>query len=387
MPAKIPITDKTKDFLNENYKTLGYKECAKILEMTPNRVRKIASILNLTRPLNKPFNRLTDDQKNFIFNNYYKLGAVECGKIIGITQGHVQKIAISKNIKTERKYDFSDTIKNLMNPNSKESAYTLGFIWADGTVSDTMVSINIVETDMLNIEHIFDKLGIWSKYIFKSKTHPSWQQQKFLKCYSTELARFLAKYDYRNKSQAAQTKILSIIPEDLHFYFWRGYFDGDGCAYFKEISGKPSLRTISISSSYNQDWKEISNLMNKLDIKAFSISKRIQNSKSKLSNFSIGSLPEIKKFIKYLYPNCEFDEIGLKRKFDKLNSIFNINMRKTSKYPNIFFVSTTKRWISIIRVNKKRIHIGSFSSENDAAEARNKFIRDNDLKIPIEKIY
>ena len=63
--------------------------------------------------------------------------------------------------------------------------------------------------------------------------------------------------------------------------------------------------------------------MEKLNIKNFKIIKRIQKQNSKSSSFYLGSLRDMKIFISYLYPNLCFDNIGLKRKFNKMQEIFN----------------------------------------------------------------
>ena len=42
----------------------------------------------------------------------------------------------------------------------------------------------------------------------------------------------------------------------------------------------------------------------------------------------------------------------------------------TSKYIGVSFYNKTKRWVAEIRVNDKRVYIGSFLNEEDAAKAR-----------------
>lgn len=53
---------------------------------------------------------------------------------------------------------------------------------------------------------------------------------------------------------------------------------------------------------------------------------------------------------------------------------------KTSKYIGVHWNKTIKKWLSKINYNKKNKHLGVYTNEIDAAQARDKFILDNDLQ-------
>lgn len=51
----------------------------------------------------------------------------------------------------------------------------------------------------------------------------------------------------------------------------------------------------------------------------------------------------------------------------------------SSKYKGVCFFSRTSKWIAYITVGGKRIHLGYFTVEKEAAMARDEYIRDNRL--------
>lgn len=58
------------------------------------------------------------------------------------------------------------------------------------------------------------------------------------------------------------------------------------------------------------------------------------------------------------------------------------NRRKTSSPTSSKYVGVSHRnprWISYIHINKKMIYLGLFDTEDDAKDARNNYITDNDL--------
>lgn len=62
------------------------------------------------------------------------------------------------------------------------------------------------------------------------------------------------------------------------------------------------------------------------------------------------------------------------------------NINKTSNFYGVSFNNSSKRWNSQCWINGKAKHIGSFSSEEDAAIAYNKYIIDNKLNFNLNNI-
>ncbi len=53
--------------------------------------------------------------------------------------------------------------------------------------------------------------------------------------------------------------------------------------------------------------------------------------------------------------------------------------KKSSKYVGVHFSNSSNKWISKIRFQGKRINLGSYSTEQEAYEARKKFEQDNGI--------
>ncbi len=367
------------NWLKENYQKQGRKECSKYLNISERSCRRLAANLNLTRPLTKPYNKLSEDQVNFVLNNYKTLGPTKCAEHLGITVGHVSKIGKHHNIEMDKKYLHSIFWENLNNVCIPEMAYVLGLLWADGTVSKYKVCINLVSNDMNCIENLFIKTGNWSKHFFKSKTHPNWQEQTVLTINNSKICDFLIKHDYSEKSFVTPTKILSIIPKHLHNFFWRGYFDGDGSIH---LNKKASGAVLCFAGTFSQDWSETTALMRQLNINSFKIRHTVSKRKHKSSTFNLSSVGEINKLSNYLYPNLFFDNIGLNRKFLILKGIYNLKVNKTSKYPGIYFVKHKKLWKATVRIKQKHNNLGLFKTEELAILAKNEYIKSNKLDVP-----
>jgi len=61
----------------------------------------------------------------------------------------------------------------------------------------------------------------------------------------------------------------------------------------------------------------------------------------------------------------------------------NVNQRKRkdnkSGYTGIFWYKLAKKWCTQIKINRKRIHLGTFDSKQEALKARNDYILENNL--------
>lgn len=195
---------------------------------------------------------------------------------------------------------------------SKEKAYYLGFLWADGTITKTDVSLEILESDGALLLNSFKKIGHFNTY--SRQRSNSKNKQINIRLYCTALATFLKQgLGYDKKSIDAPVKVLNHIPNKFHKYFWRGYFDGDGC--ISKIKGSLNRYRIFIYSSYDQDWSSLQNIGESSGFN-FKVFRKVRPKGHKFSFMCLSSVENITNFCNYIYGK-DYDGLGLQRKFQK----------------------------------------------------------------------
>jgi hypothetical protein len=245
-------------------------------------------------------------------------------------------------------------------------AYFFGFFWGDGGMKSnnkpTIPKICIAKDDGQQLYSLFQECFEFS-YVEYAQLNRKIRSTFYFK--NKELKSFLLEMGGMNKSYLAPTKILKVIPEDLHRYFWRGLIDADGC-FCKRKDRKGG--SFSITSTIAQDWSEAEKLFSSLGIENSRIfRKKYKNGNSSTIEIKYG--PDLLRLGNYIY-NENFDGIGLKRKFDKFNLIKESLPKRSSQFKGVSFHNGFGRW----RVYVKRKFIGWFLTEREAYEARAKFL-------------
>lgn len=202
---------------------------------------------------------------------------------------------------------------------TKEQIYCLGYLWADGWIEkgNNRIGISCIKSDLDEIKHLFESLG---KCKFSDRNRKNRKPALQIRITNKELAKFLRSIHFENKSEFSASTLLELIPEELIPYFFRGYWDGDGCFY---ISKNKDTKQATLAGSYFQDLDFFIKLLIKLNIK-FNYFKTIKINKSSNNQNSFSTIrfcgyENIKKFGDYIYN--ENINIGLKRKYDKYMKI------------------------------------------------------------------
>lgn len=117
---------------------------------------------------------------------------------------------------------------------TEEKAYYLGLLYADGNVSNRVLSISLQEKD----GYILEKLKNFINYtgpILTINKPGNRQKQIKLSITSPTLIKDLFRHGlYPNKGTTL--KFPTTVPKQLQHHFIRGYFDGDGCIYVNNKS-------------------------------------------------------------------------------------------------------------------------------------------------------
>lgn len=273
----------------------------------------------------------TEEQIQFIKDNYSIRGGKFCAEKLGFTSKQINKKASMLKLTVDkhvRNTNNSITRKNISDKEvlnrkiladafkitNKHLAYLLGFIWGDGYLGRTntiryYMDLTIDYNDGQYLKEIVDicDFPYW-EYILN---RPNRKQALTIKMKDAIFNEFLYLMDYTQKSKVSPDKILNRIPKDLHYAFFLGFFDADGCFY---VNKQNCAYQCSFTGTYNYDWGFVEKLLNELKIEKYEI-RNIQELNSKCSRLRLSNRKNIVKFIDYLYQDSELK--GLNRKFNK----------------------------------------------------------------------
>lgn len=294
--------------------------------------------------------------ENFIIENFKRLNISQCSKFLKISRGKVYKILNKKNLKLSKQDKKKIRSLAALNKNKNktqhdyesftkidtaEKAYFLGYFWADGHLEKNQLYLAINEDDMDQVIDVFRKIAKWKM------SHTKKNKIKKIRICNQRLCKIFKKMGFKEKSYITHDKVLKYIPENLKSYWLRGLFDGDGCVSVNYKTGfQPK---VFITSTIEQEWHGLSNLLESLGIKhttnkkthQFKYKNKIKQGHS--SNILISSREDIFKFFDYIY-NISLKKFGLKRKYNKFIDIFNRPMKRKLQKNKFMLENTFTYW-------------------------------------------
>ena len=175
------------------------------------------------------------------------LNNVEIGKIIKCDRNTVRRRM--NKYKIERKIVKShpnlkvDYFKKI---DTKEKAYWLGFLYADGYVNekDGRLSLDLSKKDLLQVEKFCDVIGA-SKEKIRNRIHKCGSESVSIRITSRHLIDNLVEHKCGNK-KTKRLRFLDFKNEEMDLSFLMGLYDGDGSANSTELysGGKKILEDI-----------------------------------------------------------------------------------------------------------------------------------------------
>jgi intein/homing endonuclease len=263
----------------------------------------------------------TEDEIYFLKENYQIKGVEYCSKELNRGLNSIRnkvrilKLNLSKELKVQiQSKNSSKYEKIVFSLDKPEDLYIMGLIWADGYLHDTRnrLELYMVTEDFKPLEFLFNK----NKWAISYRERENKKPSTVLGLYQKSVCEQFREYGYTEKSLYGP-KFLDKIPEKLKQYFFRGFFDGDGCFY---ISKDKVQKQCYLAGTYEQDWVWIEDMFKKLSID-YNIKRKTQrNSTQKFSVVYIKK-SSIKKFGDFIYENYELDGIGFHRKYNKFLEI------------------------------------------------------------------
>lgn len=212
----------------------------------------------------------------------------------------------------ERKIDLS------FNSNPKETAYFMGFFWADGCINSKKYLVTeIVEDDGKYLMEIFNKVAEF-KVSYRNRKNRKPQMLFFLKDETAcEKLIELGKYPGTVESHS---KVIDFVPEAYRIYFLRGLIDGDGCFYSGPANHKWNNNTVhfTIGSRYEQDWSGLITYCSSIGFNLTPIKRTHKNGQQKSSIVRSSNFHDIETFVSKLYEIN--DNIWLERKYSKIQN-------------------------------------------------------------------
>ena len=114
---------------------------------------------------------------------------------------------------------------------NKNTAYFFGWAWGDGYLrarsrTSMRFGMEIIKSDA---DEVFSNFNLSCKTQLRHRKREDRKQTSMLTSCDYDFCSTLRNYGYLNKSKEPPTKILESIPEEFKSYWFRGFFEADGC--------------------------------------------------------------------------------------------------------------------------------------------------------------
>lgn len=208
-------------------------------------------------------------------------------------------------------------IEKFINLSIPESCYILGFLWGDGYFYKNIIKLEILTSDFASIKDILWSVGPWT---LTHRTRSGRKPQTIAQFGSKEIFNFLSRYNFL-KHSCSTPIILNEISKDTKHYFLRGLIDADGSFY---CDNKLKTYQFTLAGSFNQDWLDITNIFDTLNINYKVLRRKHSIKPHKNSIIRITGIKNINTLGEFIYNGKDF---GLNRKKEKYIDILKNSIR------------------------------------------------------------
>lgn len=293
------LEDKIIDlYINKNYTKL---QIANICNLKKDQINYILAKHKITK------NKKRDEIFEKLIEEYLTTNCtyLDLSNKYNIPDYKIEYYFATRKIKRNKKY-----IEDVFFNKTEESAYWIGFIAADGSLSDKRHSVEI-EIQIRDINH----LKKFSKFVTYEDNLKIGIRDKTKSCRATLINQKMYD-DIKNynlmPNKSFKIRFLNIISnfnndDNLIKHFIRGYFDGDGSVTYRD-----NLTNLKVGFCGNKEFLlELQEYLNKLlNIETIMYSKKGTDIKS----LYIRHKQDAIKFLNYIY---EDSNIYLDRKYKK----------------------------------------------------------------------
>lgn len=247
----------------------------------------------------------SEDQMKYIISEYKKGKTLSAlGREFGVSYSTIRNLLKRKGIKTEgNKHNFPRDEFYFSNIDSKEKAYWLGFLYADGCVHSNSNEISITLKDRDHLEK-FRKAIKSNNKIGESidKRFSSMPKIYHFSIKDKQLKSDLIKWGCVPNKSLSLTKIPN-IPRDFVSHFIRGYFDGDGSLHW--LNGTKNFRISFVGTA-----PFLKDIQKELGL-SLSLGQQ-EGNKSKY--FQVAGRRQVPMILDYIYKDSD-ENIRLTRKY------------------------------------------------------------------------
>lgn len=247
----------------------------------------------------------SEDQMKYIISEYKKGKTLSAlGREFGVSYSTIRNLLKRKGIKTEgNKHNFPRDEFYFSNIDSKEKAYWLGFLYADGCVHSNSNEISITLKDRDHLEK-FRKAIKSNNKIGESidKRFSSMPKIYHFSIKDKQLKSDLIKWGCVPNKSLSLTKIPN-IPRDFVSHFIRGYFDGDGSLHW--LNGTKNFRISFVGTG-----PFLKDIQKELGL-SLSLGQQ-EGNKSKY--FQVAGRKQVPMILDYIYKDSD-ENIRLTRKY------------------------------------------------------------------------
>ena len=224
---------------------------------------------------------------------------------------------LNKNGIKRRKHTRSLYNKAYFNEiNSKEKAYFLGLLYADGCNYEKGITLSLQMEDYKIIETFKKSIGFTGKINYRNHTNPKYKGIVRIKIHDEHISNQLSNLGVVPRKSLV-TKYPN-IPKELYPHFIRGVFDGDGCISLYKVYNKYNTCQFSIMGNI-LFIKKIEEIINEnCNFSKGYLHKNKKHDENIVSLVYSGK-KKINKIIDWLYLNS--DELYLERKFLKFKQV------------------------------------------------------------------
>jgi hypothetical protein len=230
------------------------------------------------------------------------------------------------------KYEYdTDFFKEI---DTEEKAYWLGFLYADGCITkfykqnhngekvvrSMSCELGLKREDKVHLENFVKALNSNLKIQDrKSKLKDKIYYSNRVVVNSTQFCKnLIEKGCLPKKSLILRFPDEEIVNESLLRHFIRGYFDGDGCVFYKEYQYEWINRCFRVLICGNDIFlKSLCKILEKNEIKVTQEARK--DKRSNVYQMFILGFDNLKLFYNYIYEN---NNICLERKYQKFNYAF-----------------------------------------------------------------